>query len=205
MKKSLRTTTLISLILLTRSVQAEQLPLVLSPKLIEERQIHSCAMNLLRASGKTGKATEKLPGIYVRASQDKGQDFMEYVLSVMYVESRFNKEAVSPKEARGLMQMTEIAVEEAHRGCSLPRLADSTKLHDSYTNVKYGTCFLKLMLGVAGGDWTRALILYNGGYRQLQKYNRGEPMAQETAEYIVKVEEARGVCRGSTVDMQSVK
>lgn len=159
--------------------------------------VDACATRLFEEARRPdSRETRKLPGLYLRASRVKDVEFMQWALAVMYVESKFNRMAVSPKDARGLMQMTEIAVIEAERGCNLPRLADNSKLHESYTNVKYGTCFLSLMNRVAAGDWTRTLILYNGGYLQLQRYDRGESVVEETANYVIRVEHARQICRG---------
>lgn len=164
-----------------------------------ETRIYNCTMNLFAAAGKPSThETRKLPALYTRASRIKDVEFMEWALAVMYVESKFDRLAVSPKDARGLMQMTEIAVEDSIQGCKLPRIP-ADKLHDSFTNVRYGTCFLSMMNKVATGDWVRTLILYNGGYVQLQKYDRGLTMARETTEYVTKVTEARNVCKAITV------
>ena len=100
--------------------------------------------------------------------------------------------------------MTEIAAIEASRRCSLPLLTDLSKLHDSYTNVKYGTCYLKLMYEVSGRDWIRTLILYNGGYLQLRKFDKGEMMAAETSDYVIRVQEALGICRGMNEDKLTI-
>lgn len=161
---------------------------------LEVEAIHTCAETLLTDAGRMGPGTAGLPALYLKASSVKDREFMQYALAVMFVESKFQKNAVSPKEARGLMQMTEIAVLEASRGCGFPLVGNQEKMHDSFTNVKYGTCFLNLMLKLTDGNWKETLILYNGGFRQLSRYRAGQPMAQETEEYIIRVEEARNRC-----------
>jgi hypothetical protein len=159
--------------------------------------VSSCGLNLLREAGKHGEHVTGLPELYTRASVDKSEEFMQYLLSIIYVESKFNKLAISPALAYGLMQMTEIAVREAAGNCpSLRMLGDMSKLHDSYTNVKYGSCFLKKLLTDMDGDWTRTLIAYNGGYRALQDYDKGVQMNKETANYVLLVERARkSICQ----------
>lgn len=164
----------------------------------EQDYVKDCAFNLLEEVGKIGTETEKLPDLYRRHSANGEQEFLEYMFSIMYVESGFNRKAVSHADAYGLMQMTRVAVEEAVRNgnCNLRPLGDMNKLHDSVTNVKYGTCFLKKINDEVGGDWKRTLILYNGGYTQLTRYNKGDSIASETANYVLKVERALlEICR----------
>ena len=155
--------------------------------------VHLCGMRLLREAGKTGPETEKLPALYSRASIDKDSEFLSRMLAVIYVESAFNKKAKSSADAHGLMQMTEVAVKDAVKHCNLRPVA-MDNLFDSYTNVKYGTCYLSKLLQHVEGDWDRALVAYNGGYAQLQRYDRGETIATETANYVLKVNRAYKIC-----------
>ncbi len=109
-------------------------------------RVIDCGLNLLAQAGKSvdSPVVAGLPEMYRTSSLTKDEEFMEHLLSIIYVESKFNKLAVSHAEARGLMQMTAIAVEDAVLSCSTLRpLADMNKLHDSHTNVKYGSCYLK--------------------------------------------------------------
>lgn len=165
----------------------------LPDELVGPDPIHLCGMRLLQEAGKTGPGTESLPALYSRASIDKDTAFLSHMLAVIYVESAFNKYAKSASEAHGLMQMTEIAVKDAVKHCKL-RPVSMENLFDSYTNVKYGTCYLSKLLEETGGDWDRALVAYNGGYVQLQKYDRGETVAAETANYVLKVNRAIKLC-----------
>lgn len=160
--------------------------------------VRNCAVNLLEAVGKNGVESQQLPELYRKHSASEEEEFLEYMFSIMYVESAFNRKAVSHADAYGLMQMTRIAVEDAvlKGNCNLRPLGDMNKLHDSVTNVKYGTCFLKKINDEVNGDWKRTLILYNGGYIQLQRYEKGESIASETANYVLKVERAlQEICR----------
>lgn len=154
-------------------------------------------MRLLGEAGKgSGPEVQKLPALYHKHSKRKDLEFMQYLMSVIYVESRFNRQAVSQADAYGLMQMTRIAVQESVDTCKLKAVPDMTHLFDSATNIRYGTCYLKKLIDDMGGDWTRALIVYNGGYAQLQRYDRGDVLVTETANYVIQVNRALGICKG---------
>lgn len=180
---------LASILLTSSDVRAELLdgvPIGLDP-------VKECGMLLMREAGKTGPEIDTLSDLYSRASTDKDVEFRLYMMAVIYTESRFNSKAVSIADAHGLMQMTEIAVIDAAKHCNLqPVRMDN--LFDSYTNVQYGTCYLAKLLGETEGDWDRALVAYNGGYVQLQRYDRGVNIASETANYVLKVKKAVKFC-----------
>lgn len=177
--------------------EAAGIPVVVLPPVQLLDPVHTCGMRLLNDAGKpTGPVTVKLPDLYRKYSLSKDDEFIQYMLSVIYVESRFRKEAKSHADAYGLMQMTAAAAEAAQSKCNLRPLPTMDHLFDSVTNIKYGSCYLKMMLDEAEGDWIRALILYNGGYRQLTRYDRGENIANETANYVIQVHRAlRYICR----------
>lgn len=194
---SIRTSNIMRTVFLTALIgTAATAEAQLQTELEEIDPVHLCGMRLLREVGKTGPGAEKLPALYSRASIDKDNEFLSRMLAVIYVESGFNKYAKSAADAHGLMQMTEIAVKDAVNYCRLRPVAMDT-LFDSYTNVKYGTCYLRKLLRETDGDWDRALIAYNGGYAQLRKYDKGETIAAETANYVLKVNRAVKLCLGS--------
>lgn len=153
-----------------------------------------CGLALLRKVGKTGQDSEKLPDLYLKHSRRKDDLFLRYMFAVIYVESGFNRNARSPKDAYGLMQMTAVAVQDAQAYCKLRAVPDMAHLFDSVTNIRYGTCYLQKAIEELEGDWTAALIMYNGGYRQLTRYQKGESIVQETANYVLQVQRALAVC-----------
>lgn len=168
---------------------------------IPVNQVELCSLRLIDAAGKLNDTSADVVNIYLNATKETDVEFLEYMMSIIYVESQFNRNAISPMQARGLMQMTLPAVQEAAQFCNIKQLPDLTKLHDSHTNIKYGTCFLRKLYDELDGDWTRVLITYNGGYRQLIKYDKGETIATETANYVLKVERAlRTICRKKLTD-----
>lgn len=155
--------------------------------------VKECGLLLMREAGKTGPELDALSDLYSRASTDKDIEFRLYMMGVIYTESRFDHKAVSIADAHGLMQMTELAVIDAAKHCNLqPVRMDN--LFDSYTNVQYGTCYLAKLLQETEGDWDRALVAYNGGYAQLQRFDKGLNIAGETANYVLKVKRAVKFC-----------
>jgi len=128
--------------------------------------------------------------------------YMQYLFSLMYVESRFSPSATSHVGAYGMGQMTDVAMIEASRYCNLsPKKA--LEVHDSRDQVRYSSCYFSFLLEKFEGEqdqYRRALIVYNGGFRQLTKYQMGEMMHQETANYVLKVEKAVQECRLGSKD-----
>lgn len=97
------------------------------------------------------------------------------VKSVMLIESAFNPAAVSPKGARGLMQL-------------MPETADRYRIHDSFDpseNISAGARHLAYLLGLYGGDTRRALAAYNAGEAAVARYG-GVPPFAETRLYVRK-------------------
>ena len=60
-------------------------------------------------------------------------------------------------------------------------------LTDYELNVKIGTCYLFVLKKRYDNDWTKILIAYNGGPRQINKYESGQMIARETANYVMRV------------------
>lgn len=97
------------------------------------------------------------------------------VKSVMLVESGFNPQAVSPKGARGLMQlMPSTAVRHG-----------ATNVHDPAQNIAAGTKYLSHLLGLFGGNLEKSLAAYNAGEGAVARYG-GIPPYSETRDYVRK-------------------
>lgn len=82
----------------------------------------------------------------------------ELVLAVIEVESNFNRYAISPVGARGLMQIMPFWLEEIGR--------PDDNLFEVETNLRFGTTILRHYLDKEDGDLTRALARYNGSLGQ---------------------------------------
>lgn len=83
----------------------------------------------------------------------------DLVLAVMHVESHFDRFAVSPVGAQGLMQVMPFW------RMKIGRPEDNLMVLD--TNVRYGTAILAHYVTVANGDLIDALARYNGSRGRL--------------------------------------
>lgn len=83
----------------------------------------------------------------------------ELVLSVMQVESNFDRFALSSAGARGLMQVMPFWLDELDR--------PDDDLFDIRTNIRFGCTILKHYLDREKGNHARALARYNGSLGQM--------------------------------------
>ena len=100
----------------------------------------------------------------------------DFVASVAMAESGFNPAAVSPKGARGLMQL-------------MPQTAASLGVEnvlDPTANVEGGTKYLRQLLDQYQGDAVKALAAYNAGPGRVEQYG-GVPPYRETRAYVARI------------------
>ena len=100
----------------------------------------------------------------------------DLVMAVVAVESGFRPEAVSPKGARGLMQL-------------MPKTAAALGVEDAFDpaqNLDGGARHLGQLLTVYDGDLVRALAAYNAGEGAVLRHG-GVPPYRETRAYVKKV------------------
>jgi hypothetical protein len=110
------------------------------------------------------------------------------VFCVIEHESHFNTRAVSPKGARGLMQL-------------MPSTASRFGVRRSFDpaeNIFGGTQYLKELLQMFGGRLDLALAGYNAGEGKVLKYGRNVPPYQETREYVRRITRRYGVATRNT-------
>jgi soluble lytic murein transglycosylase-like protein len=98
------------------------------------------------------------------------------VASVIATESNFDPRAISPKNARGLMQLLP----------DTARRLGVTDIFDAEQNINAGTRYLRELLDRYDGDLTLALAAYNAGPDRVAQYN-GVPPYPETRAYISRV------------------
>lgn len=119
------------------------------------------------------------------------QPVPELIVALIATESAFKPEARSRANAKGLMQLTPIAVEEARRqGCDV-----RGELEVPRVNVRIGVCFFKYLLTYYGGNATLALAHYNGGGRAVAPLRKMSATNKETANYITKIMYGKEHCR----------
>ncbi len=112
----------------------------------------------------------------IRAAAQKHGVEQELIASVIAIESNFNPRAVSPKLARGLMQL---------RPETAARL-EVADVFDPAQNIDAGTRYLKELLARYKQDLGLALAAYNAGPDRVEQY-RGIPPFRETRSYVQRV------------------
>lgn len=105
------------------------------------------------------------------------------VFCVIEQESHFRSQAVSPKGARGLMQLMP----------STARRYGVRNTFDVAENIKGGTQYLKELMGMFGGQVNLVLASYNAGEGAVLKYGRNVPPYQETREYVKRISKRYGL------------
>jgi len=88
----------------------------------------------------------------------------ELVLSVIHVESLFNRWAISSVGAQGLMQVMPFWLKEIGH--------DGDSLFDIKTNLRFGCTILRHYLDKEKGNLTRALARYNGSLGKFKYPNK---------------------------------
>jgi hypothetical protein len=100
----------------------------------------------------------------------------DLVNSVIHAESGFNAHAISPKGARGLMQL-------------MPETAGKLGVNDAFdpeANVTGGSRYLRELLERYNFDLVKALAAYNAGPQRVEQY-QGVPPFRETRAYVARI------------------
>lgn len=118
-----------------------------------------------------------------KVAADEGLD-ASLIKAVALVESGFNPRAVSPKGARGLMQL--MPATARRYGVRDP--------HDPHESLRAGARHLRDLLVEFDGDLTLALAAYNAGAGAVRRYG-GVPRYRETQDYVRKVTSRMGGTR----------
>jgi soluble lytic murein transglycosylase-like protein len=100
----------------------------------------------------------------------------QLVLAIMKAESNFDVDALSPKNAMGLMQL-------------IPETAERfnvTNPYDAKQNIRGGMAYLRWLLAYFEGDVALVAAAYNAGEGTVERY-RGVPPYRETREYVQRI------------------
>jgi soluble lytic murein transglycosylase-like protein len=115
-------------------------------------------------------------GYLIQSGTNNGVDPL-LLYSVMHQESSFKSGAISPKGARGLMQL--MPGTAARYGV--------TNIFDPKQNIEGGARYLRFLLDRFDGDLSLALAGYNAGEGAVEKYGWRIPPYSETQEYVRRI------------------
>jgi soluble lytic murein transglycosylase-like protein len=124
---------------------------------------------------KTATFSSKYGNIVAEASEKYKVD-PHLLHAVIKQESSFNPKAISPKGAKGLMQLLE----------STAKSLGVQNIFDPRENILAGAKYLRQLLNRFDGDIKLALAAYNAGAKAVEKY-KGIPPFKETKNYVEKV------------------
>lgn len=113
----------------------------------------------------------------IRAAAKRYGVDADLIHCVVAVESNFNPNAISPKNARGLMQL--LPETAAHFGVK--------NVFDPEQNVDGGTRYLRELLGRYNNNLTLALAAYNAGPVRVDQFGRRVPPYLETMKYVQRI------------------
>ncbi len=127
---------------------------------------------------------EQIDGYVSESAKRNGLDPL-LIYSVMHQESSFKSRAISPKGARGLMQL-------------MPGTAvrfGVTNIFDPQQNIEGGSRYMKFLLDRFDGDLSLALAGYNAGEGAVEKYGFRIPPYAETQEYVRRISNRYNILR----------
>lgn len=135
----------------------------------------------------TSDKVQAVAGLVREAASDNDVP-TDLIFGIIWVESRFNPEAVSPVGARGLMQL-------------MPRTADYLAdcidwrgSHDSFDpqfNIAAGSYYVARLIDQFDGDVDLALAAYNAGPTKVRRWMRADGLPRVSIEYHTMVQTAR--------------
>ncbi len=106
-----------------------------------------------------------------KAAAESGVDSC-LLAGVMYVESRGQIGAVSPKGAMGLFQLMPAAAGDSARKLRLPEPSREQLLSNPELNARLGAEYLRWLIALEGPDLERVLVSYNAGRAKLARWEK---------------------------------
>lgn len=143
--------------------------------------------------------------IFVQQAANEFKVPVELIYAIMREESAFNPQAVSPRQAFGLMQMIKPTADRLARKVYL-RSVSTHRLFDPRTAIRLGTAYLATLMREMDGDLPAVIASYQAGERAVQRWRDARvglrddefiediPLAS-TRSYVKKVLASYGVYR----------
>jgi soluble lytic murein transglycosylase-like protein len=185
---------------LPNAVQIQTPKLVVDParKLPGKRLVHLTSLPLNPSLGGFTTGNSDVDGFIVEAGKRNDVDPL-LLYSIMHQESSFKPRALSPKGARGLMQL-------------MPPTASRfgvTNIWDPKQNIEGGARYIRFLLDLFSGDVRLALAGYNAGEGAVMKYGYQVPPYAETREYVRRIgnrysmiRDPNAIAKASTLSVQ---
>lgn len=128
------------------------------------------------------------------------------VFAIIKAESSFNPKATSPKEAKGLMQITERTGRWGAKSLKLKQFS-TDKLYDPETNIRIGCWYLSILMKEFNDNIDLVIAAYNGGSGNVSGWlkdrnysNSGTSLEKipfkETDRYLKKVKNYHSIYKG---------
>lgn len=100
------------------------------------------------------------------------------VLSIINTESKFNEQALSVKDARGLMQLLPSTANWGAQSLGIDNFNEEM-LYDIETNIHIGCWYLDKLLKQYNGNVTTALCAYNAGSGNVARWLKNEQYSSD--------------------------
>lgn len=97
------------------------------------------------------------------------------IYSIIKTESKFDENAVSYKNAKGLMQITDITANWANEELKI----ESMNIFDPNTNINIGTWYLDKLRDEFNGDIKLMIAAYNGGSGNVRKWLKNDKYSSD--------------------------
>lgn len=131
----------------------------------------------------------------IRAAAQRYALDADLIHCVIAVESNFDPKAVSPKNARGLMQL-------------LPQTAARFGVKDIFDpeeNVNAGSRYLHDLLARYNNNLTLALAAYNAGPERVDQYGHRVPPYLETMKYVQRIAKSYAKIKANATQQKSAE
>lgn len=136
--------------------------------------------------------------VFIKKYSDKFNVDPYLIAAIINVESKYNKDAISSKDARGLMQIAPITGQWASEELKIQDF-DMEDLFEPELNIMIGTWYLNLLHQEFDNNLQLILAAYNAGSGNVVKWLQNEKYSSdgsslkdipfsETKEYVKKVE-----------------
>jgi hypothetical protein len=179
-----------------------------SPRPVHSRTVHRSATND-DVAARTRAVTAKRRGSWSLTS-DKVRDVADlvsknaemhglsedFIYGIIWVESRFDPEAVSPVGARGLMQLM------PRTATYLADCIDWSGRRNSFDpefNITAGSYYIARLIREFNGNEDLALAAYNAGPTKVRRWLEGDGLPDISVEYAAMVQTARTFFRNHAV------